>query len=305
MDKLELNIWFGRAVCVLCLFLCWPVFAQVSVEDYLGRQVTLNKPATRVIALAPHIVENIASAGAFDALVGVVDYSDYPPQAKDIPRVGAVSQFSLEAIVASKPDLVIVWMSTKGGEVLHDLDKLKISTYANDPRDLKDVARSIRDYGVLMGTRQRAEKNAQQYLDRLARLQKDYQRLPTVKVMYQVWFDPLQTLNDDHIISDVIRLCGGVNAFGGLPGIAPKISVESVIAQNPDVIVASGMGQGRPDWLDDWSKWPNLKAVKNQHVYFIPPDIIQRHTVRILDGAEMMCNQLDQVRGKQATSLLD
>ncbi len=273
-------------------------YADIKVKDYLNRLVVLKKPAKRIVALAPHIVENLFSAGAGHTLVGVVDYSDYPAQALKIPRIGAISAFSVEKIVALNPDLVIVWMSGGGGKVLPQLEALGITTYANDPHTLEDVARSITDYGKLTNAEAVATQTAAQFDKKLALLRQKYGKLSPVSVLYQVWYQPLQTLNDQHIISDVIRLCGGVNIFGDALTLAPKIGIESVIERDPQVIIASGMGQARPDWLNNWKQWPGLKAVKNQHLYFVSPNIIQRHTVRILDGAALMCQRINQARLK-------
>lgn len=271
---------------------------KITLTDYAGRTVSLSKPAQRIVALAPHIVENLFAAGASDQVVGVVDYCDYPEKAKSIPKVGAISAHSVEAIVALKPDLVVVWGSLGGRAVLKQLEAIGLMAYVSDPHALPDVARSIRDYGVLMGTSVHAEKSAKDYEKQLADLTAQYQKKSLMSVLYQVWYQPLQTLNDKHIISDVIRLCGGENAFGDSPTLAPKISVESVMARNPDAIIASGMGEARPDWLDNWLKWPSLKAVKNKHLFFVPPDIIQRHTPRILQGAQLVCEHLEHARGK-------
>ena len=71
--------------------------------------------------------------------------------------------------------------------------------------------------------------------------------------------------------------------------LAPKINIESVINRNPDMIIASDTNQTREEWLDYWLQWPNLTAVRHRHLYFINPDLLQRHTVRILIGAEMLC----------------
>lgn len=225
-------------------------------------------------------------------MVGAVNYSDYPEAAKHIPRVGGISSYSVEAIVAQKPDLVVVWVSSRGGDVLRQIEALGIPTYASDPRDLEHVAKSIRDYGTLAGKEQMAEQAALQYLKNLQNLRQQYQQTQAVSVLYQVWYEPLQTLNDKHIISDVIRMCGGKNVFGDAQTLAPKISMEAVLVRDPQVIVASGMGEARPDWLDNWRKWPSLSAVKNERLYFIPPDIIQRHTPRILLGAKALCEFL-------------
>lgn len=273
---------------------------KIEVRDYRGRVVTLNSPAKRVVALAPHIVENIFAAGGGDALVGAVDYCDFPEAAKAIPRVGKISSASLEAIAAKNPDLVVVWESAGAAKILSKLESLGLVVYVSDPKNLADVARSIRDYGVLLGQAQVANRAADEYLGRLAQLRATYAERTSVTVLYQVWHEPLQTLNREHMISDVIRLCGGRNAFGDAVTIAPKISLEAVLQRDPEAIVASGMGEARPDWLEHWRAWSSLTAVKNDNLYFIPPDIIQRHTPRILDGAAMMCEHLDDSRIKRA-----
>lgn len=271
-------------------------WAEIVVTDFSGRRIVLEKPAQRIVALAPHIVENMASAGGMTQLVGVVDYCDYPLEAKTKAHVGSISQYSIESIIALKPDLVLVWLSAKGSAAIDTFKKFGIATYASDPHSLDDVAKEIRDYGTLMGTSAFAETHAQAYEKKLRALRKQNQHKTPVSVLYQVWYEPLQTINDQHIISDVIKLCGGTNAFGTLPTLAPKLSTESVMVRDPEVIIASGMGEARPDWLDNWKAWPSLTAVKKQHLYFIPPDIIQRHTARILDGASLMCEHLDRAR---------
>lgn len=289
-------------VLLSCLF-CLTAQASVEVSDYLNRNVSLPVPAKRIVALAPHIVENLYSAGAGDLIVGAVDYCDYPKAAMSIPRVGGISSFSIEKIVSLKPDLVIVWRSGRGGQVQEKLEKLGLNVYASDPRELTDVARSIRDYGVLANTQKTAQYAAQKFEQRYLNIKQSYGALDAVKTLYQVWNDPIQTLNGKHIISDVIRLCGGVNVFESALALAPKISIESVIRQNPEVIIASGMGQERPDWLNTWQRWQDIHAVAQKNLYFVPPDIIQRHTVRILDGAVLMCEHLASARSKRQLSL--
>lgn len=291
-----------QVVGIALIALMFPAFAvrsEIVVTDDFGRQVVLEKPARRIVALAPHIVENLYSAGAGEWLVGAVDYCDYPEAAKKIPRVGAISAYSLEAIVALKPDLVVMWNSGLGGKVLPKFLELGFTVYANDPKTLDDIPRSLRDFGVLTGVPEQGEKAAAEFSARLQKLRQDHSAQQPLSVLYQVWNQPLQTLNNDHIISDIIQLCGGTNAFGDAASIAPIISIESVITRNPDLIIASGMGEEKPEWLDDWKKYSGLNAVKNGDLYFVPPDIIQRHTVRILDGAERVCAALLAARGKR------
>ena len=105
------------------------------------------------------------------------------------------------------------------------------------------------------------------------------------------------TVSGEHVISDVIRGCGGENVFADLGSIAGRVSVEAVLERDPDVIVASGMDASRPEWLDMWRDWPELDAVAKDRLLFVPPDLLQRHTPRILEGMERLCRQLERVRG--------
>ncbi|MFT6387667.1 MAG: iron complex transport system substrate-binding protein [Cellvibrionaceae bacterium] len=267
-----------------------------TVFDYTGEKLTFNKPIKRIVAMAPHIVENIFSAGAGDLLVGVVDYSNYPEAAKNITNVGAIQGSSIESILALNPDLVIGWASGHSSNRYKKLKALGIPVYLDEPKTLNDIAKSIQDIGVLTNRKVTAQKASRDYLRVLGKLREEYYGRPVVDVLYQVWNKPLQTINKNSIISDVINLCGGRNIFADAAVIAPKISVESVLDRNPDVIVASGMGEERPDWLDQWLQWPTIKAVKYQHLFFIHPDLLQRHTVRLLNGAEQLCRKLDGVR---------
>lgn len=296
MKKITVSALFTLCLTVLA---GPPVCADMTVTDYRGRQITLKKPAKKIIALAPHIVENLFAAGAGEAIVGAVDHCDYPEQAENIPRVGAISAYSLEAIIKLQPDLIVLWGSGRGADIQVKLEKLGFTVYVSDPRRLADVPRSIRDYGILTQNEKTAELSARAFERQHQDLIRKFANAEEVSTLYQVWDKPIQTLNDTHIISNVIRLCGGSNVFGDALALAPKISVESVIARDPDVIIASGMGEERPDWLDSWKQWQNLKAVKNSDLYYIPPDLIQRHTPRILQGAALMCEHLELSRAKK------
>ncbi|TXS95872.1 cobalamin-binding protein [Parahaliea maris] len=278
------------------LALCSLPLQALQVVDSAGRTVTLPGEAERIIALAPHTVENAFSAGAGDRLVGAVSYSDYPEAARDIPRVGSHHAWSLESIVAQRPDLVIMWGTGNSLDGLPALEKLGIPVYISEPRRLEDIPTTLRAIGIMAGTSKVAEAQAQAFEEKLAALRRQYGGRKRLGVFYEVWNQPLQTLNGEHFVSDVIDLCGGRNLFADSPHIAPRISVESVLAQDPDVIVASGMAAARPEWLDEWLAYPNLRAVRAGAMVFIDPDLLQRPTMRLLQGAEQLCRKLDAHR---------
>ncbi|MEP5569716.1 MAG: cobalamin-binding protein [Halioglobus sp.] len=270
--------------------------AGPRVIDSLGREVTLEKPAESIIGLAPHIVENLYSAGAGEKLIGAVSYSDYPEEATALPQVGSAYAWSLESVVALAPDLVVLWGSGNGSSALSQLERLGITVYVSEPRTIADIADSIRDFGTLAGTEANAEQSAARFEHVMETLQADYQRDNKLRVFYQIWNKPLQTINGEHMISQVIELCGGINVFESEAQLAPRISLESVLDINPDAIVASGMGKARPEWLDDWKQYGSLRAVQQGALLHVHPDLIQRPTVRIAQGATDLCSQLDHVR---------
>lgn len=275
----------------------WPIsaVADIKVVDDLGRTITLMQPATRVISLSPHVTELLYAAGASEQVVAGVSFSDYPPQAKKLPLVGSYDKFDMEAIVSLNPDLLIAWHSGNPKPQLNELMRLGLNVYITEPREFEDVAKDIRQIGHMLGTQKTANQAADNYMHELQTIRQQYAGRKPLRVFYQVWNNPLFTVNDQHLISKVIHLCGGVNVLGDLKTLSPQVSIESVIAQNPDVILY-GSHETRDDWSVGWRKWKNIKAVAHNHLFGIHADLIVRHTPRVLQGARQMCEYLDTVR---------
>jgi iron complex transport system substrate-binding protein len=273
--------------------------AGIAVRDDSGAEVRLKEPARRIVSLAPHITEILFAAGAGDRVVGTVDYSDYPEPAKRIARIGSYTDLDLETILALKPDLVIGWQSGNSQSHLETLRRLDIALFLSEPGRLEDVAQNLEQFGELAGTSSVAGPAAAAFRARLEDLRRHYSGRPRVRTFYQIWAEPLQTVGGSQIIGSAIRLCGGVNIFGQLSAIAPVVSIEAVLAADPEAIVASGTGESRPDWLDAWRRWPRLTAAARDNLFFIPPDLIQRHTPRLLDGAERLCRDLETARQRR------
>jgi len=273
---------------------------QISLLDDEGHPLRLSGPARRIVGLGPHIAESLHAAGAGGALVGAVDYSDFPAAARRLPRVGSHGRIDLEAVVALKPDLVIGWSGGNSPAQIDRLRSLGLPVYMNRTARLEDVARDVERWGELAGTQRVAQTVAGTLRARIARLRADHADVVRLRVFYQIWRQPLMTVGGGQVISDVIALCGGGNVFARLEALAPVVSVEAVLAADPQVIVASGIGDERPSWLDDWRRWPTLTAVRDDNLFFIPPDLIQRHGPRLVDGAERLCAQLATARARLA-----
>lgn len=275
-----------------------PCFA-VEVRDARGERIQLNEPANRIIALAPFLTELLFAAGAGDYVVGVVEFSDFPSAANKIPRIGSHQRFDMEAILALKPDLVVAWLSGNTRNDINRLEKLGLQVYVSEPKKLGDIPDVIERLGRLVGTDQSARRSSQTFRKQYRDLKKQYQDLSSIRLFYQIWDQPLMTVNGDHLINDVIRLCGGKNVFEDLSTLTPIIDIEAVVQADPAVIVAGGMSDAGTTWLKAWQQWSQLSAVKSKNLFFIPPSLIQRHTPRILEGARQLCVALDKARGSK------
>jgi iron complex transport system substrate-binding protein len=273
--------------------------ADLLITDDSGREIRLKAAARRIVTLAPHATEILYAAGAGERLVGTVEFSDYPPAAKKVPRVGSYERLDLEAISALKPDLVIAWETGNPAGQVEKLKALGLTVYASQPNRMEDIAAQLERFGQLAGSEAAAGVAARQFRQRLENLRRGNAQKPPVRVFYQIWTAPLMTVGGPQIISDAIRLCGGENVFGHLSQMSPTVSVEAVLEANPEAIVATGMGDARPEWLSDWNKWARMTAVKRGNLFHINPDILQRHTPRILDGAEQLCADLDIARSRR------
>lgn len=270
--------------------------AVTTVTDDAGNIIRLTQPAQRIVSLSPHLTELLFSAGAGDKVVGVVSFSSYPPEARDITNVGDYQSLDLERIVALQPDLIVSWQTGNHPGQIDRLRDLGFNVFINEPRKLHDIPATILKLGRLAGTNAAAEQAARQFEQQYLALQQQYQSRKPVRVFYQIWSSPLMTINGKHLISDVINLCGGRNIFADLAPLAPEVSVESVLVGAPEVIVVGGTDKLHQEWLERWRQWPALPAVKQGHLYRINPDHLQRHTVRIIKGAEALCRYLERAR---------
>ncbi|WP_454874568.1 cobalamin-binding protein [Paraburkholderia xenovorans] len=280
--------------------------AAVSVTDDTGATVTLPAPAQRVISLAPHVTELLYAAGGGARVIGAVSYSDYPPEAKQLPRVGDNKALDLERIVALKPDLIVVWRHGNAQRQIERLREMHIPLFFSEPHRLDDVAVSLTKLGQLLGTSPVADAAAAAYRRDIAALRSRYASRAPVSVFYQVWDQPLMTLNGEHMVSDVIALCGGRNVFAQLEPLVPTVSTEAVLAANPEAIVTAAPGATKPDTtlpqLGAWRAWPSLTAVANNNLFAIDGDLINRPAPRIAQGAKQMCEDLDLARSRRKSA---
>lgn len=279
----------------LAMLLIMSAKAQTAtLTDDRGKKIILEQPARRIISLSPHITELLFAAGAGEKIVAAVEYSDYPDAALNLPRIGDARRVDMERVLMHKPDLVVAWLTGNSPDDIEKLEKLGIKVYVLEISTLEETARQIEHLGIMADTTVTAKDTAKKYLARLESLREQYSGRKTLSVFYQVWHQPLMTINNDHIISDAITLCGGKNLFGEQLSVSPTISREVVLAANPQVIVDASSLNG--DTLDEWRQWKMLDAVRHGNLYSLPPDLMSRATPRMLKGVQLLCEAIDRSR---------
>ncbi len=278
------------------LLLSFHGHAEIEVIDDSGDRIRLTSPARRIISLAPNLTELLFAAGAGTKIVGTVRHSDYPADAGNITLIGDSFNLDIEAIITLQPDLILLWQSGTGEAAWRKLKDLGFTVYRSEPDTLEKIASTLERLGQLADTASVATASSRDLRAQIDQLRNTYSQKQKIRVFYQFWDRPVYTVNGQHLISHIIELCGGQNIYVELGPLTPQINPESVLERNPEVIIASGVDDTPPAWLDDWKRWPTLSASQHEHIYYIPPDYLQRHTPRVITGARRMCEYIDQAR---------
>ncbi len=268
--------------------------APVTVLDDAGNTVILSAPARRIVVLSPQLLELTAAAGASSRVVGMVRTPEAPSWARRLPVVGDAFALNLEAIVALHPDLVLAWRSGNPPRDLQRLRQLGVAVYESEADTFSALAQTVQRIGALAGTQTAAQRWVRDFDTRLAALRRQYAAQPPVRVFYEVWNRPLMTIGGRQMINQAIEVCGGRNVFAALPTPAPTVSLDAVLATDPQLIVTAGP-QG-PQWLRAWSAYPRLAAVRLDQRVNLDPNALPRMGLRVLDGVLELCTAVASAR---------
>jgi iron complex transport system substrate-binding protein/vitamin B12 transport system substrate-binding protein len=282
-----------RGLAAAGLLLATTAQASVAVRDGMGNSVVLPAPAKRIVVLVPHAVETLYAIGAGKQLVAAVDYSDYPPAARQLPRVGGYSGLNVEAILQQQPDLIVAWRDGGNLRTVQKLREMGIPVYYSAPVLPADIPREMRALGTLTGQQAGAEVQAAQFEQRMSRLQQRYRHSAPVRVFMQIGEQPIFTVSGQSFLGALITQCGGRNVFAGLALPAPQVSTEAVILARPQLMLAFS-----PALHAAWQRWPQLPAVAKGLQVTVDQDTISRPGPRLAGAAEQLCTTLDLARQK-------
>jgi len=276
--------------------------ADLHIKGDDGVEIVLHRPAARVVSLAPDLAELLYDVGAGDSLQGTVEYSDYPAAAKQVPRVGDAYHVNIEKVLALQPDLVLAW---KGGTPQPLIDKLRdvnLTVLDLGTHELPDIAANLQVLGAATGHADAANLAAEDFRTRLGALRARYAQQAPLTVFYEISAQPLFTVGGNQSISRLMEVCGGRNVFADLSDLAPVVSVEAVLARDPEVI-ASGDGEGDVQQrFQDWQRWPKLSATREGNFVVLKDDWVSSATPRLLDAGKQLCEALQKIRDKRAAA---
>ena len=295
----------GFSIALIASQLLLGISIGFSSNDSFAKQDRYTQPyPQRIITLAPHLSELVDSAGGSDRLVGVSAFSNFPASVKQLPITSDARSIDLEKMKSLRPDLIIYW---RGGTSESQIQSIKktfnkdVQFIAVEPKKLGGIATDIETIGKVLGTDLVAKKNADALRIKITELSKNQNNSKNisqrkVRVFYQVWAQPLMTLNKDHIISDIIQLCGGEQLFANEKVLVPTVSREAVIKANPEIIfTAVDSAKMTSDW-SMWTSFPQLAATKNKAFIDLDGDIISRPSPRIMQGAQKICAEINRLR---------
>ena len=298
----------GFSIALIASQILLGISLSFSSTDSFAKQDRHTQPhPQRIITLAPHLSELVDSAGGSERLVGVSAFSNHPASVKQLPITSDARSIDLEKMKSLRPDLIIYW---RGGTSESQIQSIKktfikdVQFIAVEPKKLSDIATDIETIGKALGTDPIAKKNADALRIKITELrnnennqnkQKNISKRK-VRVFYQVWAQPQMTLNKDHIISDIIQMCGGEQLFANEKVLVPTVSREAVIKANPEIIfTAVDSAKMASDW-SMWTSFPQLAATKNKAFVDLDGDIISRPSPRIMQGAQKICAEINQLR---------
>ena len=276
-----------------------PEQGSIQVSDGDGYPVVLTRPAQKIITLSPHTTELVYAIGAGNQIAATTSYSDYPEEAKTLPTVGDVHQLDVEAIIARKPDLIVLWPSGSASRQIDELVNSGIPVYRTHPKKLSDIPDDMEKLGILTGHADEGRAKAAQWRSDLENLTNRYSNGQKIRVFYQVFDRPLYTIGGNQFIGEAINRCGGENIFQDIKALAPIVSVEDVLARKPDAIISTG-GMSGENGLGLWKRFPIMSAVKANALYYLDSDIISRPGPRLVDGMKTLCEDLADARAKHS-----
>ncbi|HSE57697.1 MAG TPA: cobalamin-binding protein [Nitrospiraceae bacterium] len=267
-----------------------PFMANVSSRTFVddtGRKVFFANPPRRIVSLAPNITEMLFALDSGSRVVGVTSFCNFPPEAAALPKVGGATP-NLERVIRLNPDLVLTPRGFLNLDAVRELEQLKIPLFTFETHTLDDVLGHLSTLGRLLEHGKTADALVRRLRERIKRVSIPSAGRPRPTVLYVLNSDPLITVGPGSFIHHVIELAGGVNIAADTGTAYPRLSMETVLKRNPDVLLfpAGESETVSESQLAQWRTWSALSAVRHNRLVPVASDLLDRPGPRIVEGLE-------------------
>jgi iron complex transport system substrate-binding protein len=283
----------ARFVLSLLLIVCSANVSAREIVDATKTKVVFTDSPKKIVTLAPSLGELIADLLGNDLskIIGVSEYTDYPPALKKVTSIGPYHHFNVEKVASLKPDLVFATVDGNQSDQIQHLRELKIPVLVVDTNSFDEIEKSMQLLGTALGSPQAGNQMAAQVKLGLQKIRKKYESYPKYRVMLQVGDDPVVVAGKKSFLNSALEVLGVQNVYGKKDSRYPQPSLEDIFQLDPEVIIIAAMGSDIRTYHKSKNKWlgfKNMKAVKNQRVLIIQSDALLRPTLRFLEGISQL-----------------
>ena len=245
----------------------------------------------RIVSLSPASTEILFAVGAENQIVAVSDFSDYPPQAQNLPKVGGFDgkTLSLEKILSFNPDFVYL-TNVMHNHLIPHFESLNIDYYLSDANSFEQVKNEILQIAKITGHPSNGENLVKEIDSAITKINSQNQLLQKPTVYWEVWNSPFMSVGNSSFINDLIKTAGGINIFQEIAQAYPTVSEETIVAKNPQIIIIPQNSGITVDSVKNRKGWSQIDAVKNDKIFIVDDNLLTRSGARIGESAEYLAN---------------
>ena len=264
-----------------------------TIKDDLNKEVVLNQAPERVISLAPNLTEMIYALGVEKQLVGKTLFCYYPPEAKEVTKVGDLLTFDFEQILNLKPDLIFLTVEGNQKDTYEKLLDLGLKVFVSNPRDYEGIKKTFSDMGKIFNKEEKAQNIIAGWDSTYNSIKQQAQKLEPQSIMIMIAVNPLMLAGHSTFMQGYIDACNMTNFVRETNQNYPVYSREIILERNPDIIVyPSGGDEDINTILEVYPEWKNLPAVKENRVLFVDRDLYFRPGPRFVVALEDFYSRL-------------
>jgi len=284
-----------------------PFMANISARTFVddaGRKLYVAKPPRRVVSLAPSITEMLFALGLDEEIVGVTEFCNYPAAALKKPKIG-YARPGLESLVALRPDLIVAPQEFLRADTIAKLDELKIPVFLLEAKSVEDILIQIQSLGKIFNRTPVSDAVTGSMRTRMAEVTGRVAASAKKRVLYVLNSHPLITVGPGSYIHQMIGLAGGINIAAGSPSAYPKLSLETVLKEDPEVLIfpVGSMESIPKSEQQEWNRWGNLSAVRNRQLRDVSSDALNRPGPRVVEGLEHLARAIHPEIYRSGTDL--